>query len=227
MKRPAFLTTIAEKVNTKLDALNQRTSRERAMVLILLLLIILLGWTFLASKPMTQKMVKYRQDISRLQSDAQRLEQQAELIFLTAQSDPDAPMRADLSQLQQKSLELNQKIREAMSFMVEPTTMANLLHDLLRQQQGLKLIRLESIPATPFHPAEQEVAADALRAYRHGIRIEVEGAYFDLLTYLQTVEALPWYFFWEILEYQVITHPNARIYLEVYTIGTEQKWIGV
>jgi MSHA biogenesis protein MshJ len=51
------------------------------------------------------------------------------------------------------------------------------------------------------------------------MQLQLEGSYLATLRYLRALEDLPWKFFWEGVEYEVIEHPTARITLDLYTLG--------
>lgn len=207
--------------------LDQRTPRERAMVLAVLVLVLLLTWHTGMAKPLQQRIEQNRQQSRDLLANAAHMEQQAQQVRQAHMNDPDHALRIRASELTQQSRLLEERIQHAMEHMVEPRKMPVLLRDLLARQNDITLLRLESIAGAPFHPAAQEVSSRATRTYRHGLRMELKGTYMSLLRYLETVEALPWHFIWHTIEYQVTDHPEAIIYLEIYTIGTQQKWIGV
>ena len=54
---------------------------------------------------------------------------------------------------------------------------------------------------------------------RYELRLELEGSYLGTLRYLRALEALPWKFFWESVDYEVIEYPLARVTLQIYTLG--------
>ncbi|OGI42866.1 MAG: hypothetical protein A2150_02140 [Candidatus Muproteobacteria bacterium RBG_16_64_11] len=64
-------------------------------------------------------------------------------------------------------------------------------------------------------------------AYRHGMRIELKGGYLDMLAYLREVENLPWKMFWGQVTLQVEQYPVSRLVLHVYTLSTQESWIGI
>ncbi|MEA2079096.1 MAG: hypothetical protein U9P00_04430 [Pseudomonadota bacterium] len=49
----------------------------------------------------------------------------------------------------------------------------------------------------------------------------MEGAYLDLLHYLQELEAMPWKFFWQKVGFQTTEHPQAETRLRLYTLGAQ------
>ncbi|MCI0590119.1 MAG: MSHA biogenesis protein MshJ, partial [Gammaproteobacteria bacterium] len=64
-------------------------------------------------------------------------------------------------------------------------------------------------------------------AYMHGLRMEFEGGYLDTLDYLRKLEALPWAFFWDSVDFKVEKYPKALGSITVYTLSLDANWIGV
>ncbi len=57
--------------------------------------------------------------------------------------------------------------------------------------------------------------------------MELEGGYMSTHRYLKALEDLPWRFFFESIDYEVINYPQARITLTVHSVSTQEAWIGV
>ena len=54
---------------------------------------------------------------------------------------------------------------------------------------------------------------------RYTLELQLEGTYLGTLHYLKALEALPWKFFWESADFEIIDYPVAQITLELYTLG--------
>ncbi|SMF34560.1 MSHA biogenesis protein MshJ [Alteromonadaceae bacterium Bs31] len=63
--------------------------------------------------------------------------------------------------------------------------------------------------------------------YKHAVRVSLQGEYFSVVKYLKSLEALPWRFYWEFIDYEVDAYPSAKITLEVYTLSTSKGVLGV
>jgi MSHA biogenesis protein MshJ len=63
--------------------------------------------------------------------------------------------------------------------------------------------------------------------YLHPVELVVEGNYLDIVTYLHALEALPWHFYWRVLELETKTYPRNRVRIELSTVSLEKEWIGV
>ena len=119
--------------------------------------------------------------------------------------------------------------------LVRPAQMKQLLRNLLQSQPQLRLLALESFcsPLALPQPAQavggKEASAAPALLFRHGVKLTLEGGFFDLLTYLQAVQASGWKLYWDSLEYKVGKqgHAQAEITLQLYTISQEAGWVGV
>jgi MSHA biogenesis protein MshJ len=76
-------------------------------------------------------------------------------------------------------------------------------------------------------PAREGEKPAPVWIYRHPLRLEFEGAYFDVLAYLAELERGPWEFGWRQLNYQVREYPVAEVTLEIETLSREKSSIGV
>ena len=89
-------------------------------------------------------------------------------------------------------------------------------------------MELRSIAAEPVTQAEgDDDAARVASVFRHGVEIRLRGGYLSTLRYLEALEALPWRFFWDSLEYEVTEYPIAEITFILHTLSSEESWIGV
>ena len=63
--------------------------------------------------------------------------------------------------------------------------------------------------------------------HRHGFALEFSGGYLATLNYLQALERLPWRFFWDSVDYEVMQYPRSIVRLKLYTLSLSEDWIGV
>jgi len=197
-------------------------------------------YLMLLGEPLSTRLIKL--EAERKVAEARRLEAQAGLAELVAKraADPNLPYRSTLLAAQASREQLLGSIDQSTAGLVAPDTMKRLLQDLLRAQPKLRLLGLESFSAPLQLPGMQKLEQTAvatkelpsvapLTLYRHGMRLTLEGGYFDLLTYLQAIDGSEWRLHWEHLEYQVeeAGPGHARITLELYTLSKEAGWIGV
>ncbi|ENM5893971.1 type 4a pilus biogenesis protein PilO [Vibrio mimicus] len=210
-----------ETMTSKFSALSQR---EKVLIAlcgtVLVVMVLLIGLIEPALKQSQARQVQ----IQTLTSSNQQL--QGEIMVLQAKlaKNPDQEQDVELGQLTLQSQEISQQLAEKMTSMVAPSEMPNLLERVLTQSQKLKLVALESLPAEPIvRSTESEVKSEY---YLHPVRMEFTGSYFAIRDYLQALEALPVKYYWRSFQYKVENYPQARVILEVYTLGSREEFIG-
>ncbi len=136
-----------------------------------------------------------------------------------------------LRSLRQQVAEGEDSLRVFTSDLVDPATMRFVLEDLIDKQGGLELVSIKNLPGRPVLDEtggdDSGPQTNAPKLYRHGLVVVVEGSYLDCLSYLESVERLPWQLYWTRLELETEEHPRNRITIELNTLSLEQEWIGV
>jgi MSHA biogenesis protein MshJ len=150
---------------------------------------------------------------------------------LQAAQDPDAPLRQQIEQLRAETDGLRARLDAAARELISPQDMAHFLEELLVQERELTLLRLQTLEVRPLlEPAAADsgaLAGSAPVLHRHGFEIEFSGGYMATLRYLQALEALPWRFFWDGVDYEVVDYPQSVVRLRLHTLGLSEDWIGV
>lgn len=192
-------------------------------------------YMLLLGDPLTQRVAKQ----TALNKAAVLNLQEAQLGLADLQAklaaDPNAPYRSALLTAQASGEQLIGAIDQGTAGLLSPEKMRAVLQELLRAQPKLRLLSLQSF-TEPLQLAQDEAAknpASELKApvilYRHGLKISLQGGYFDLLVYLQAIQASGWRLHWDSLDYQVGSEGpgQAKINLVLYTLSREAGWIGV
>ena len=136
------------------------------------------------------------------------------------QQDPDKAINQKLAQYRQEDKALQQVLEAKIGSLITPVQMAGLLEQVLRHSSALKLESMASLPSS------QLVSGDQQGYFVHPIRLTFKGRYFDVVNYLNKLEALPVKYYWRSLSYQVDEYPWAKVELEVYTLGESKDFIG-
>ncbi|MEB0039937.1 MULTISPECIES: type II secretion system protein GspM [unclassified Pseudomonas] len=152
------------------------------------------------------------------------------------EADPNIPYNRALLLASTNSANLLAQIDHNTSELISPDKMRAVLRDLLKAQPGLQLLSMESssapveLPSTdPVAKAKAKTAPNVVVLYRHGVQLKLEGGYFDLLHYLQSIQGTEWKLNWDSLEYRVGDDgaAHAQISLELYTLSRYAGWVGV
>lgn len=208
-------------------------SRERNIVLILVIAVVVVLWDTLLFAPIQRETKQVKQQINALNSKINAQKKQLAELVAAANQDPNSELKERRDQLSRAVARMDQRLQALTSNLIPPEQMAEVLEQVLRQNSDLKLIRVTSLPTKKLTGEKTgsgiEIATpeETEALYRHGVRLELEGNYFDTLNYLQKLEALPWQVLWSSLQYEVKEYPRAAIRLEINTLSTDAGWIGV
>ncbi|WP_236688037.1 type 4a pilus biogenesis protein PilO [Photobacterium angustum] len=106
------------------------------------------------------------------------------------QQDPDKAINQKLAQYRQEDKALQQVLEAKIGSLITPVQMAGLLEQVLRHSSALKLESMTSLPSS------QLVSGDQQGYFVHPIRLTFKGRYFDVVNYLNKLEALPVKYYW-------------------------------
>lgn len=221
-----------EKIRERIDALSLR---ERGLLLLSVVFVLYSIWNGLMMGPLTTRHQQLQTQLKQLRTTLVTLSEQTGEISAHQSSDPDAAVRTKLAALQREITVLDQRIAARTRGLIDPVNMAKMLQDVLKSEPGLSLVSVANLPARPLLDTETPTAGKPETAvtaglpgiYRHGMSVTFDGDYLDALHYLRRLEALPWHFYWDSVQFEVLKYPQARFTVVVHTIGLGEGWIGV
>lgn len=221
--------TPRQRVDALLKHIDALSLRERLFVFAAMLMLLGAAWEGLLNGPLAVRTQTAQQSIA---AAATRLEQLDEAIMVAAAGlDGGVSNRVQvLRSLREAVAAREQELRVFTSELVDPAQMRLVVEDLIRNQHGLELVRTHNIPAAPLLEAVETPdgeESDEANLYLHGLVIELEGSYLELLAYLESVERLPWRIFFGRLDIESLEHPKLKITLELNTLSLEEEWLGV
>ena len=189
-------------------------------------------------------------EVDRLKTEAEAIDKRSQQIAsekkvfdkLSAR-DPDANLKREQLKLQGKLLQLEGSLDELQLRLVPSDKLPQILQSVSTRAEKVKLksiqtlspegidlagrtLRLASIGEATKNFVQGEGDAQADKVYRHGIVLEMSGGYFQIMDFLKALESLEWRFYWERMDYQVEQYPNASVYIELYTLSTDEGMLG-
>lgn len=213
---------------------NRRPIRERTLILLTaLVLVIFVGWE-LAVSPLQQEHQRLESRIQALSASRDDLLAQQQLLDEQLATDPSLVLQNQLSARQQRLDRLNRQIADTTGQLIAPTAMVTLLRDILAAQDSLVLKGVELKTPTPVfapkpgsQPPEEPKAAEEPLLYAHDAELHIEGSYLDVLNYLERLEAMDERLGWIMLEYSAGDWPSGEAVIRVRTLSVDQAWLGV
>lgn len=233
------------------EKFNNTTPREQYLIIASgLVAVIFVLYSLFLDEPI-QNLETYNAQTLKAQQDIESKKNSIQVLQQALSEDPNIALKRELSQYQAKLGDVDAKLLELTSDLIDPIQMRFALIKLLKLQQGVKLLSFEVLPASPVtedkaEPVNNELAKNVetasnetvkasveqtqpkqLRLYRHGIKIKLQGQYFELKDYLTQLESLSWRFFWQEFDYQLKAYPVSELEIEIYSLSTSQEFIGV
>ena len=213
---------ILTKLTSLLATVDKISMRERVLVFGAGMMLLGTVWYLGLMQPLTKQVAKNRTEITSLQERMNTTNQNLEIQVLQISS-TGAEDREKFERVQQRLDEINERLGGYAAELIDPAEMSRVLQGVLKEQSKLRLIRARNISRGEMSASAE---AETTTFYRHGLEIEFEGSYLACLEYLQEIEALPWRFYWQFLDIEVLEYPRNRIRLEVSTLSPDEEWIG-
>jgi len=216
------------------DKVGALSLRERviAFATVALVLVSLVSEVLLA--PLQAKRKALSDQVVQQQEKTKELQALLQNMLQAKRDDEHSPLRQRLEQLRQQLQEQAGYLEERREHLVAPGKMAEVLGQVLHENQRVQLVELKTLPVgllveKPQQAgAAQPVSADGQRQiFRHGVQITVRGSYLDLLGYAGALEKLPTQMFWGDASLSVDRYPDAVLTLTVYTLSLDQTWLTI
>ena len=211
------------------DWFNARNERERILILAVSIVALISLWVVLISDPQNLQREQLKNQHINLMNQEKAIQLQIDAIITRSQKDPNKGNEQKIIQLLKSIETINVSLQQKMRGFVDPSRMASVLEDVLKQDSELQLIRLESLPAEFIFAdtTQKEQVKSQAGLFRHGFKIELHGSYLHTLAYLKALEELPWDFYWDGIDVEIIKYPQAKIILNLHTLSLKESWIGV
>ena len=211
------------------DRIDALSVRERGLVFFAVVVVLYLIAYSAVFGPLRAEQVRLEQDLRAKQTQAQAADEKLAGLFSKDGKDINAENRAKLAALGGQVRELDAKMDQLTAGVVPPKEMAKLIEQMLMRNKNLELVKLEALPAKPLDDAKPAAgaASPTVTVYRHGMRVEFKGRYFDIVNYLKSLEALPWKVYWGEVSLETDKYPVSKVSLVIYTLSRYPGWIGV
>lgn len=223
---------LKQKLKQLAERIDALSVRERGLVFVSMLAVLYLVAYNVVFAPLRTEQVRLERELKSRYQQAQTVDKQLNALLSASDSGADVQNRNKLAALRQQLAELDENMDRMTAGVVTPKEMAKLIEQMLTRNRNLSLVKLEALPATSIDEqakpaAEAPAGAPGDTVYRHGMRVEFTGRYFDIVDYLKTLEKLPWKVFWGEVSLEVGEHPTSKVTLVIYTLSRYPGWIGV
>lgn len=223
------------------EAIDGRVMRERALLFLTLLAFVFMVWNFLLQAPLDKARKNAQTDLSSIATERKNIESQITSMTMAAANSPAVTKRKEIAQLNTQIDAVEAKLSAMSQGLISADQLPQILEAMLKKVGELELVSIQTLPASELKLAKPvaevmpatnttEGASTELQdsgVYKHMVVVRIAGGYFELLELLNALESLSWKFYWEALNYQVDSYPQAEIELRVFTLSSEEGLLGV
>ncbi|MFW5442925.1 MAG: hypothetical protein ACKE51_01285 [Methylococcaceae bacterium] len=206
-----------------IERFNSLTAREKTICGATLLVLVWGVWDNLVYQPLATQLEQLTTELSTIKAQTSAQQQAAVQLTAIGKIDPNQQNKTKLKEIKQQLIKLKAQLGVGEKQFVPAHLMTQVLQDMLKKNNRLQLVKLETLPVTPFLGSEQ----DKSWVFQHGLSVTLSGNYFDTLNYLKSLESLPWRFNWDAIDYQVKQYPIAETTFLIYTLSFEENWLGL
>jgi MSHA biogenesis protein MshJ len=213
-----------------LEKFSRLSSRERILILVAIFAVSYQLADFLILDRQFQKMEQLNHAMAQDNSAIVRVNTELNTLSSRVQNDPNIKLREQIQGASDEMESLQSRLQEVTGELISPQDMARFLEQLLVQEKQLTLLRLQTLDVRPLLGRDSEEGVQQVSEvglHRHGFAIEFSGSYLATLRYLESLESLPWRFFWDSVSYEVLDFPESVVRLELHTLSLSEDWIGV
>lgn len=221
-------------MNAKIKALekkyNARSLRERALIAVAIFAVLYFFWYNIFYSYLFAPDEEVSKNLQNIKSQISQIEGQIDTISAVVGRNPTAALIEQSKNLKIDNEMLNQKIRDYVKKMIQPTDMDEILNNIIQKAAGMTVLGVENLESKPlFERKDVDINGKGagFQVFNHGIKFQLEGTYFETLGFLKGLEQEKLHVIWDSFSYEVTKYPKAKITLKLYTFSLEEGWIGV
>ncbi len=227
----SFKQLLLEKLRLKelQEKIDARIMRERVLIFLSASAVVFMLWNFIIQAPFDKKVQETQSQLAGLATQRTATEMQIATATQALLNDPNRLKKAQIVQLQADIAGVETQLQNTSQSLINAEQLPQLLQEVLQKTAQLTLLEVVTLPIRELHLAAVNGTQESssVGVYEHVVELRVAGNYFQVLQFLTALEALPWRFYWQRLDYQVTQYPNAEIILRVYTLSSEEGLLGV
>jgi MSHA biogenesis protein MshJ len=200
----------------------RRSRRERAVAGIAAAVLFLLAIDAMVFASARQQAASLR---GQLAAGKRELAQLQTLVERHAQAG-DAQLHERFAVLASRRARAEEAIRGAQADLVAPREMPAQLAQILERHPRVRVLAASSVAPVPVS-ASNAGGADAAVAglYQHGMEVQVEARYLDLLDWLDALEKSPRRMYWRELELKTSPQGVPVTRIAFFTLSQEAAWL--
>lgn len=211
-----------EKLDIKYRAMSQR---EKILGLIVAALFSAYIAYELLVFPIAKEIDTLSATVSTSYNQLNTLEAELDQVNIRIATDPNEPLKDRIERLTARIEMLDSNFQEQINELIPADQMPKVLESLFSKSFKLSLIEMQSVKPVDLFANDAEKRDVSL--YQHGVRLVFKGQFFDVQEFLSNIEKMPYQLYWHSLNYRVEAYPQAIVEIELFTLSSNEAFIGV
>lgn len=211
-----------EKLDIKYRAMSQR---EKILGLIVAALFSAYIAYELLVLPIAKEIDTLSATVSTSYNQLNTLEAELDQVNIRIATDPNEPLKDRIERLTARIEMLDSNFQEQINELIPADQMPKVLESLFSKSFKLSLIEMQSVKPVDLFANDADKRDVSL--YQHGVRLVFKGQFFDVQEFLSNIEKMPYQLYWHSLNYRVEAYPQAIVEIELFTLSSNEAFIGV
>jgi MSHA biogenesis protein MshJ len=210
--------------------------RERWMVFFAGLAVIYAVFNILLLSPALEKQTFLQSEIVQSQQQVDEIQQKISALAQSPLEDANVHNRNKVEKLNTNIHAQKAQLAELDNKLVSPEHMPDLLKDLMRNYEGIRLVSMKTMSPEPFlNQLSQESGSKSSahldknlpNIFKHGLELTFSGNYMELMRYAEALQALSAQVLWDHAEFKARDYPLSELTVTVYTLSSDVAWLSI
>ena len=212
--------------------------REKLMILVVGLFLLAYLTIWFVISPLQTSYSNNKTRITNLTRQQGNTNQQLVMISEALKRDYRSELVGVEQQIDLQMDEINTYLAKFSLSYISPEKMALVLQQLLRKHKELTLSQFKINPVQPIFAertvsvsdegdSERDNQQKEIAFYQHTMRLQIEGSYFSLLSYLEQIKQIKEKLFIQEFDYRVDEYPTGKLTLTIATVSANDKFIAL
>ncbi len=218
------------------EQFNARSIRERIIFTLCLLAALYFVLDFFLLSPQEKRREELDLRYEYIDKEMLKLSAEEKVLADGILNNPNAKKQREIVQLEARLADVDKQIQALSVGLIAAEKLPEVIRDLFLHRENLQLLGMQALEPerlrleylTDEEQTEEDVEdlpENNVGIFKHRVIFRMRGKYFDIMSYLHTLENSGWSFYWSEFNYVVDAYPYAIAQLEAYTLSTERGFI--
>lgn len=200
---------------------NQLKQREKIILIVLGCAVIYMLFNFLLLRPLQKKEALLLLEKDKLTNQIKVLDESMQAINDIVTSETFGQKIREEQKLSGASKTAQHNLLMTLAKIIPNEKLADLEKVIVTEKQDVDIIDLKKLPEERANEIEAALPLRDIVIFKNPLELHFKSNYFSTLMYLNSLEQLPWFIYWDSLNYKVTQYPNADVAVTFYVLSKQ------